>query len=82
MDLYYKLENKNHLKIKKKLDAKPNSIMALFKHINVVRGNSWKSFDSEVQPMYNVGLSHYLDMNMFKNPDLFDTIHNNFNSQF
>ena len=50
--------------------------------VTIVRGNSWKIGDKEVSPLGEFEYSVALDLNMYKNPDLFDCTHHTFNSKF
>jgi hypothetical protein len=82
MNLFYKLEREEQEKMMRKENSKPNTIMSMFKTSIIVRGNSWKVGDNKVSPLGLVQHSIPMDMRMYKNPDLFDRIHNIFNSQF
>jgi hypothetical protein len=82
MNLYYRLEQEEKQKLMHKINNDDNSFLSLAKTTVIVRGNSWKINDNEVSPLGTFEKSMFLDMRMYKNPDLFDYNYRIFNSNF
>ncbi len=81
MNSFYNLEDEHQKKIMKSHD-KNNSFLSMFKNTIIVRGNSWKIGGNDVSPLSKFEHSFQIDLNMIKNPDLFNHLHNTFNSKF
>ncbi len=82
MDLYYNLEHEEHQKLMTEIRNGDKSFLSMIKSTIIVRGHSWKIKDNEVRPLGKIEHSFSLDLNMYKNPDLFDYKYNLFNSEF
>ena len=82
MNLYYALEHEEQQKMMRKINSNENSFLSMVKQTTIVRGHSWKIGDKDVSPLGHMEHSFALDLNMYKNPDLFDYTHHVFNSEF
>lgn len=82
MNLYYSLDKEEQHKLIRKINNSDNSFFSTIKQTTIVRGHSWQIGDNEISPLGHFEHSFSLDMRMYLNPDIFDYIHNNFNSNF
>ncbi len=82
MNLYYSLEEEEKHKMIRKINNSDNSFLSTIKQTTIVRGHAWQTGDNEISPLGHFEHSFSLDMRMYSNPDVFDYIHNNFNSNF
>jgi len=82
MNLYYSLEEEEKHKMIRKINNSDNSFLSTIKQTTIVRGHAWQTGDNEISPLGHFEHSFSLDMRMYSNPDVFDYIHNNLNSNF
>ena len=82
MNLYFTLEQEEQHKMMHKINNSENSFLSMVKQTTIVRGHSWKIRDNDISPLGNIKYSFALDLNMYRNPDLFDYSHSTFNSEF
>ena len=80
MNLYYRLEGETNRKMFN--DANKGSFLNVVKETIIVRGNSWKIGDNEVSQLGKIEKSIPIDLDMYKNPDLYDFQKNNFKSKY
>jgi hypothetical protein len=75
MELYYRLEKEENLKLMSK--TKKGSFMDMIKTVIIVRGNSMKHDDNVPTPMAKIETSMLIDGSSYKNPDLYERNLNN-----
>ena len=77
LNLYYKLQNESQSKASKNADKK--SIFGQFASTKIiVRGNSFKTGDKEINPLGKVSVSAMIDKRAYKDPEAFEMSLNNF----
>ncbi len=77
LNLYYKLQNESQSKASKNADKK--SIFGQFASTKIiVRGNSFKIGDKEINPLGKVSVSAMIDKRAYKDPEAFEMSLNNF----
>ena len=82
MNLYYNLEREEQQKMMHKTHNADNSFLSMIRKTTIVRGHAWKMGDNDVRPLGHIERAFALDLNMYKNPDLFNYTHHTFNSEF
>ncbi|MCD1118112.1 hypothetical protein [Chryseobacterium turcicum] len=77
LNLYYRLQNESQSKASKNADKK--SIFGQFASTKIiVRGNSFKIGDKEINPLGKVSVSAMIDKRAYKDPEAFEISLNNF----
>lgn len=77
LNLYYRLQNESQSKASKNADKK--TIFGQFASTKIiVRGNSFKMGDKEVNPLGKVSVSAMIDKRAYKDPEAFEMSLNNF----
>lgn len=79
MQLYRQLEQENLQKQVRDYSSSEQSFLSMIKETVIVRGHSWQIGDNEVSPLGNFQSSMAIDMRMFKDPDLFNNMFQEYN---
>ena len=82
MELYIKEEDETHHKKMEEMNSGESSFLSLCHQISIVRGKGWRVGDNSISMLGHYGYSVSLNMELYKNPDLYNYLHSNFKSQF